>query len=137
MILKAFLLARKAHKGQMDKSGTAYIKHPVAVARMCSTKEERITALLHDVIEDTDITSDNLFSYGIPLDIVDAIVCLSKKKGIDYFEYLRNVKKNPLARAVNIADFTHNMNLSRLNSISDEDIRRVEKYKKAILFMRK
>ncbi len=135
MILKAFFIAKNAHKGQIDKSGKKYINHPVAVASLVFTEKERVVALLHDVIEDTSITIEDLIKSGIPLDVVDAIKCLSKEENLEYFEYLKRVKSNKLARSVKIADLTHNMDLSRLNHISNEDFNRYKKYKRAMSFM--
>ena len=135
MILKAFFIAKKAHKGQVDKSGERYINHPVAVATSLFTEKEKAVALLHDVIEDTKITEEDLVNLGIPIDVVEAVKCLSKEANIDYFDYLQRVKVNALARAVKIADLTHNMDLSRLKHITNKDLIRYEKYKKAMSFM--
>ena len=92
-------------------------------------------ALLHDVIEDSPFTAEELLLAGLPETVVATVQILSKKKGQDYQTYLENVKSNPLARVVKLADLKHNSDLSRLSSITDKDLERLEKYKKAIDYL--
>ena len=92
-------------------------------------------ALLHDVIEDSHYTAEELLQAGLPETVVTAVQILSKKKGQDYQTYLENVKSNSLARVVKLADLKHNSDLSRLSSVTDEDLERFEKYKKAIDYL--
>lgn len=129
-------IAKKAHAGQVDKAGTDYIKHPEAVARFVNTAEEKATAYLHDVLEDTEITADDLLNAGIPHNVVKAVQVLTKEKYTPYFEYLSKVKENPLARAVKLADLKHNSDRSRLAGITDKDLKRLGKYRKAIKFLK-
>jgi len=131
----ALEIARKAHKGQVDKAGVDYIQHPIAVAHMLLTDEEKAVAYLHDTLEDTEYTAQDLLDAGINDDVVTAVVIITKKQGQEYFEYLSAVKSNVLARAVKIADLTHNMDLSRLQIVTEEDILRIEKYRKALAFL--
>jgi Guanosine polyphosphate pyrophosphohydrolases/synthetases len=131
----ALKIARKAHKGQVDKAGVDYIQHPIAVAHMLLTDEEKAVAYLHDTLEDTEYTAQDLLDAGINDDVVTAVVIITKKQGQEYFEYLSAVKSNVLARAVKIADLTHNMDLSRLQIVTEEDILRIEKYRKALSFL--
>ncbi len=135
MLEKAIELANTIHKGQYDRGGTDYIKHLEYVASGFDSVDEKIVAYLHDAIEDTDLTVDYLFSLGFEKFIVEAILAITKVKDESYFDYLLRVKNNELARKVKISDIKHNMNLSRLKSVSEEDIKRVEKYKNALRFL--
>ena len=131
----ALSIATEAHKGQFDKAGVDYIEHPIYVASQVDTEEEKAVALLHDVIEDSPFTSEELLLAGLPEIVVAAVQILSKKKGQDCQIYLENVKSNPLARVVKLADLKHNSDLSRLSSVTDKDLERLEKYKKAIDYL--
>ena len=135
MVDLALSIARKAHEGQLDKAGVDYIEHPIYVASQVDTEEEKAVALLHDVIEDSSVTAEELLNAGLPETVVTAIQILSKKKGQDYQTYLENVKSNPLARVVKLADLKHNSDLSRLRSVTDNDLERLEKYKRAIDYL--
>ncbi len=134
-LIKALVISMKAHKGQKDKAGKKYIFHPIKVAMLSKGYKTKIVALLHDVIEDSDVTIEDLSKY-FDRDIVLAVDCITKKKGQDYQNYLNIVKNNELARKVKIADLTHNSNLNRLEKITEVDIMRKEKYLKAIEFLR-
>ena len=135
MVDLALSIARKAHEGQLDKAGVDYIEHPIYVASQVDTEEEKAVALLHDVIEDSPFTAEELLLAGLPETVVTAVQILSKKKGQDYQTYLENVKSNSLARVVKLADLKHNSDLSRLETITDKDLERLEKYKKAIDYL--
>ena len=135
MLELALSIATKAHRGQFDKAGIDYIEHPIFVASQVDSEEERAVALLHDVIEDSSVTAEELLNAGLPETVVTAVQILSKKKGRDYQTYLKTVKSNPLARAVNLADLKHNSDLLRLETITDKDLERLEKYKKAIDYL--
>ncbi|MFS9058253.1 GTP pyrophosphokinase [Streptococcus infantis] len=135
MVDLALSIARQAHEGQLDKAGVDYIEHPIYVASQVDTEEEKAVALLHDVIEDSSVTAEELLNAGLPETVVTAIQILSKKKGQDYQTYLENVKSNPLARVIKLADLKHNSDLSRLSSVTDKDLERLEKYKKAIDYL--
>ncbi|MFM2566418.1 GTP pyrophosphokinase [Bacillus sp. GX] len=128
-------IAKTAHGGQVDKAGIDYIKHPETVASFVNTAEEKATAYLHDVLEDTEITANDLLSAGIPHNIVEAVQVLTKEKYTPYFEYLNKVKENSLACTVKLADLKHNSDRSRLSKITDKDLKRLEKYRKAIQFL--
>ena len=135
MVDLALSIARKAHEGQLDKAGVDYIEHPIYVASQVDTEEERAVALLHDVIEDSPVSAEELLQAGLPETVVTAVQVLTKKKEQDYQTYLETVKKNPLARVVKLADLKHNSDLSRLSSITEKDKERLKKYKKAIDFL--
>ena len=132
MLELALSIATEAHRGQFDKAGIDYIEHPIFVASQVDSEEEKAVALLHDVIEDSSVTAEELLNAGLPETVVTAVQILSKKKGQDYQTYMKTVKSNPLARAVKLADLKHNSDLSRLETITDKDSERLEKYKKAI-----
>ena len=134
MVDLALSIARKAHEGQLDKAGVDYIEHPIYVASQVDT-EEKAVALLHDVIEDSPVSAEELLQAGLPETVVTAVQVLTKKKEQDYQTYLETVKKNPLARLVKLADLKHNSDLSRLSSITEKDRERLKKYKKAIDFL--
>lgn len=135
MINIALSIAKKAHAGQVDKAGIDYIQHPLYVASQVKTEQEKAVALLHDVLEDSDITAAYLLAYGLPNEVVTAVQTLTKKKGQSYQDYLEKVKSNNLARVVKLADLKHNSDLSRLKSVSDTDRERVKKYKNAIRYL--
>lgn len=135
MIDIALAIAKKAHAGQVDKAGVDYIQHPLYVASQVETEQEKAVALLHDVIEDSNITSVDLLASGLPNEVVTAVQILTKKKGQSYQDYLEKVKSNNLARVVKLADLKHNSDLSRLKSVSDTDRERVKKYKNAIRYL--
>ena len=135
MLELALSIATKAHRGQFDKVGIDYIEHPIFVASQVDSEEEKAVALLHDVIEDSSVTAEELQNAGLPETVVTAVQILSKKKGQDYQTYLKTVKSNPLARAVKLADLKHNSDLSRLETITDKDLEGLEKYKKAIDYL--
>lgn len=132
---KAYEIAKRAHLGQVDKAGEDYIKHPEKVASFVKTDEEKAVAYLHDVIEDTELTLEDLYEYGFSKEILEAVDIITKKRGEDYQSYLNSVKKNKLARAVKLADLRHNSDLTRLIKVTEKDIKRKEKYQKAIDFL--
>ena len=132
---KAYKIAKKAHLGQVDKAGEDYIKHPEKVASFVKTDEEKAVAYLHDVIEDTELTLENLYEYDFSKEVIEAVDIITKKRGEDYQSYLNSVKKNKLARAVKLADLRHNSDLTRLTKVTEKDIKRKEKYQKAIDFL--
>ncbi|WP_159720526.1 HD domain-containing protein [Streptococcus halichoeri] len=131
----AFKVAKKAHLGQVDKAGVDYIKHPITVASFVKTDEEKATAYLHDVIEDTSLTLLDLEEHSFPRSVIEAVDILTKKKGQDYQSYLNLVKTNRLARTVKLADLKHNSDLSRLSEVTDKDLKRYKKYQEAIKYL--
>lgn len=135
LVDKALSIAKKAHKGQLDKAGKDYILHPIHVSQQVKLEEEKAVALLHDVIEDTEITLEDLKKAGMPMDVVEAVNALTKVEGIDYFDYLKKVKENSLARVVKLADLKHNSDLSRIPEPSKKDLERNIKYKRAMEYL--
>ena len=132
---KAYEIAKRAHLGQVDKAGEDYIKHPEMVASFVKTDEEKAVAYLHDVIEDTELILEDLNKYDFSKEVLEAVDIITKKRGEDYQSYLNSVKKNKLARAVKLADLRHNSDLTRLIKVTEKDIKRKEKYQKAIDFL--
>ncbi|HEK9723753.1 TPA: GTP pyrophosphokinase, partial [Streptococcus equi subsp. equi] len=112
-----------------------YIKHPITVASFVKTDEEKATAYLHDVIEDTSLTLLDLEEYDFPRSVIEAVDILTKKKGQDYQSYLNLVKTNKLARTVKLADLKHNSDLSRLSEVTNKDLKRYKKYQEAIKYL--
>ena len=135
MLELALSIAMEANRGQIDKAGVDYIEHPLYVASLVCTEDEKAVALLHDVIEDSPFTAEELLLAGLPETVVTAVQVLSKKNGQDYQTYLETVKSNPLARVVKLAVLKHNSDLSRLSSVTEKDLERLEKYKKAIDYL--
>ena len=132
---KAMQLCFDSHKEQVDKSGMPYIFHPLILAEQMDTEETTIVALLHDVVEDTHITLEDLRSMGFGETVLEAINLMTHEKGVPYMEYVAAIKKNPIARQVKIADLRHNSTLSRLDSVGRKDLERVAKYNKALAFL--
>lgn len=128
-------IATKAHAGQFDKAGKPYIEHPKRVAANCVTDTQRAAALLHDVIEDTSITADALLSQGVNKRIVDIVCLLTHKCGVSYMDYVKKIACDVDARTVKMADLRDNMDLSRLPKITQADLKRAKKYKKAYAFL--
>lgn len=131
MLEKAVKIAEKAHAGQMDKGGHPYILHPKRVMENCQTTEEKITAILHDVLEDTEITAEDLRKAGFLEEILAALLCLTHREGEGYMAYIERVCENPLAARVKLADLQDNMDLSRIPDPTEKDLARLKKYKKA------
>jgi len=131
---KAMRIAFDAHKDQVDKAGLPYIFHPFHLAEQMDTEEEVIVALLHDVVEDTDITLDDLRAFGFSEQIIDALSILSHADGIPYPRYICNIKYsgNDLVKKVKLVDLRHNSDETRYNEIGEKDKERLEKYNKAI-----
>lgn len=128
MIETAKRICKMAHEGQFDKGGNAYYLHPFAVADMCKTENEKIVAYLHDVLEDTEITADDLAAAGFSREVIDALIILTHDPREPYFDYIKRIRENHLARAVKINDLTHNSDLSRLKEITAKDLARIKKY---------
>ena len=135
MTKKAIQLMYQKHKNQVDKAGMPYVLHPLHVAEEMTDEIRTTTALLHDIVEDTDVTFDDLIKMGYPDEVIDALRLLTHKEGLDYFEYVKQIGTNPIATDVKIADLTHNSDLSRLNEITEWDLLRVEKYKKCLSYL--
>ncbi|BBH19133.1 hypothetical protein Back11_04780 [Paenibacillus baekrokdamisoli] len=131
-ITTALIIAATAHKGQYDKGNKPYILHPLAVMNRVHTLEEKIVAILHDVVEDTSVTLEVLSVQGFTPVMIDAIDRLTKRESESYMDFIQRAKENEISRNVKIADIQENMDLSRLTKPTDKDHERVEKYQKAL-----
>ena len=135
MTKKAMMIAFQAHKNQTDKSGMPYIYHPVHLAEQMIDEESTCVALLHDVVEDTDWTFEELAEQGFDGRIIEALKLMTHTEGVPYMEYVGRIKSNPIARTVKLADLRHNSDLTRLNEVNEKALERVEKYKNAIALL--
>ena len=137
MFLKIILdrakeIARSAHEGQVDKAGKPYIEHPMRVMKMGNTVEEKIAGVLHDVVEDSEWTFEMLEKEGIPKDVMDALRCVTKlSEDEDYDHFIARVKTNPLAVKVKLNDLKDNMDITRLEEVTEKDLTRLNKYIRA------
>lgn len=132
LINKAIEIASKAHDGQLDKAQNPYIFHPLRVMLYTQGGEkEQCVAVLHDVLEDTNLTAEYLLNEGFGEDIVTALKLLTRTPEDDYMEYIHRLKNNPIARAVKLADLRDNMDMTRIPNPTEKDFIRLEKYKKA------
>ena len=130
---RAIEIAVQAHKGASDKGGAPYILHPLAVMHNLDTDDEKIVAVLHDVVEDTEWTFERLLGEGFSVTVVDALRSVTKQDdGEDYFDFIQRSKKNPLGRSVKIADIRHNMDVTRIKVLGDKDLTRLNKYKRSL-----
>ena len=130
-------IARVAHAGQVDRAGVCYFSgHIQAVVGGVDSIEAQAVAYLHDVLEDCDVSASELIEAGIPPQVVDGVIAMSKIDGEAYDVYLNRVRSNELARVVKISDLMHNMQLDRLPVVQESDLVRVEKYRGALEFLR-
>ncbi len=132
MTKKALKLCFEAHRDQTDKSGLPYVFHPFHLAEQMDDEITATVALLHDVVEDTDITLADLKNMGFPDEVLEAVGMMTHDPSVPYLEYAASLRENPVARTVKLADLRHNSDLSRLDAVDEKALRRVEKYKKAI-----
>ncbi len=128
----AIAIAHQAHAHQIDKAGQPYISHPLTVMAQMDTTESKVVAVLHDAIEDSDLTIEKLTLQGFPEIITDAILAITKFDDELYEDYILRVKSNAIARKVKIADVTHNMDISRIAHPTDKDFQRLEKYRRVL-----
>lgn len=134
---KALKLSFEAHKEQIDKSGMPYVYHPFHLAEQMQDEYTTVVALLHDIVEDTDYTLSDLSSMGFNDDIVSAIALMTHNVSVPYMDYVARIAKNPIAKAVKLTDLQHNSDLTRFDTVTQKDLDRVEKYKKAIELLSK
>ena len=135
MINKALRISFDAHKNQVDKSDIPYVYHPFHLAEQMDDEKSVIVALLHDVVEDSDYTIEDLKDVGFDKDILDAISLLTHKRYVPYMEYIKKIKPNPLAKKVKIADLKHNSDISRNEIIDIKSQKRFKKYREALAIL--
>ena len=130
---RAIQIAVEAHAGAKDKGGKAYILHPISVMMRCETNEEKIVAILHDVVEDTDWTFEALCEEGFSETIIEALKTVTKRtEDEDYEEFIQRSLKNEIGRKVKVADLRENLDVTRIGELNDRDIERINKYKRAL-----
>lgn len=128
LIETSLTIALHAHTGVVDKAGRAYILHPLRLMAKMTTDIEMAVALLHDVIEDSDITAADLLAQGIPNEVVEAVLCLTKQADENYQDFVLRAKQNTIARKVKIADIEDNINVLRISNLTEKDLARIAKY---------
>jgi (p)ppGpp synthase/HD superfamily hydrolase len=129
---RAIELAKQHHEGQTDKAGKPYINHPLRVMNQMKSEDEKIVAVLHDIVEDTNISLNDLRNEGFSEEVVSAVECLTKQDGENYDSYIERISFNPLAVKIKLADLEDNRDLTRLPEVTDKDLERLEKYDKAL-----
>ena len=132
---KAMIIAYNAHINQLDKAGVPYIYHPIHLAEQMDTEIECIVALLHDVVEDTNVTFEQL-EKEFTSEAIEILKLLTHNKETQYMDYIKKIKQNSIAKKVKIADIKHNSDESRLDKITEKDIVRRKKYKEALEFLK-
>lgn len=133
----ALQIAIHAHREQKDKSGREYIIHPIRVAERCKDPRAKIVALLHDTIEDTEVTPDMLQEEGFPQEIISTVLSVTRQENETYDAFVRRASENPIGREVKIADLEDNMDVRRLKEITNEDVARLQKYLRAWQYLTK
>ena len=137
LTIKAMRIAYDAHHGQTDKAGAPYIFHPARVSAGFTEEAKACVAWLHDVIEDTELSIRDIRREGFGDTVCDALLLLTHDKSVPYMEYVKRIARDPVARAVKLADLTDNMDISRLSSVTQKDRERLEKYRAAYAYLSK
>ena len=133
MTKKAMRVMYEAHKDQYDKGGVPYVFHPMIVANDMKSEVSTVVALLHDVVEDTDIKLSDLSVFGD--DVILALSLLTRSSNDDYYDYIERLSVNDIAREVKIADLKNNSDLNRLDNITEKDLKRRQKYLKCLEYL--
>lgn len=129
---KALKISFEAHKNQTDKSGMPYVYHPFHLAEQMDDENSVCVALLHDVVEDTDMTLADLIQAGFPEEVTDALALMTHDDLTPYMDYVERLSHNPIAAKVKLADLAHNSDLTRLDVVREKDRERVLKYHRAM-----
>ena len=132
---RAIEIAARRHEGQVDKAGKPYILHPIRVMLAVQTPNERMAAVLHDVVEDTSATFEDLERERFPAEVVDAVRALTKFVGESRIEAAKRAVQNPIARVVKLADVKDNMDLGRISAPTEKDYARLKAYEQVRLFL--
>ncbi len=137
LLERAIEISSQAHKGQIDKAGAPYILHPLRVMLAMETETERIVAVLHDVVEDSNSkwTFEKLSQEGFSDEIISSLKLLTHEKNEDYFDYINNIKTSPLAVKIKLADLQDNLDITRLSNVDDATIKRLRKYHEAFIML--
>ncbi|WP_306753081.1 phosphohydrolase [Paracoccus actinidiae] len=129
---RAIEIAAGAHRGQRDKAGEPFILHPLRVMNACSTRTEQIVAVLHDLVEDSELTLEDLRREGLSEDLVAAVDAMTRRKGETYVDFVDRTARNPIARTAKIADLRDNLDMTRLANPTQSDVQRSQKYVEAL-----
>ncbi len=129
---KAMKVCFEAHKEQKDKAGLPYVFHPFHLAEQMEDETTAAIALLHDAVEDSPLTFKDLEDMGFPERVIAGVKLMTHDPAVPYMDYVRRIRENPDARAVKLADLRHNSDLARIDHVTQKDLDRIEKYKKAI-----
>lgn len=121
-----------AHAGQTDKADETYVLHPLRVMQTCESEDAKIAAVLHDVVEDTSWTIDALESEGFEACVIEALRRLTRQDGESYETFVERAGGHPIARKVKLADLQDNMDLSRLETLTEDDLERLQRYHRAL-----
>jgi (p)ppGpp synthase/HD superfamily hydrolase len=132
----AIALACESHRGQTDKGGRPYILHPLRLMLGFDSTSEQVVAVLHDVVEDSSVTLEQLRELGFDSSVVDALDCLTRRRAESYDDFVDRVAGNPLATRVKLRDIQDNLDLSRLGTLNAEDLQRIAKYHRALVRLR-
>lgn len=135
MTKKAITICFQAHKEQLDKSGIPYVFHPYHLAEQMTDEITVTVALLHDVVEDTEFMLEDIQAFGFPEAVITALALLTHDANVPYFDYISNIKSNPVACKVKLADLRHNSDTTRLEAVDSKALARVEKYRKAMAIL--
>jgi (p)ppGpp synthase/HD superfamily hydrolase len=133
---KALKFAMEKHEGQFDKAGEKYILHPLHVALQMHTEEEKIIALLHDVLEDTDATEEDLRDLGLSEETIGHIKVLTRAEDMTYNDYIENISKDKVAKKIKLKDLEHNMDTSRLKGDKEKTERLMKRYESAYKYLK-
>jgi (p)ppGpp synthase/HD superfamily hydrolase len=125
---RALQIAVQAHAGQKDKNGEPYIFHPIRVMTRCKSPQARIVALLHDVVEDTSVTFEQLSAEGFPPEILSVLRLVTHAKETPYEEYIQTISTNAIATEVKIADLEDNSDIQRLREVDERSVARLRRY---------
>ncbi len=131
LIEKSLRIALEAHEGQKDKAGMPYVLHPIRLMQKMDDELEMSAALLHDVLEDSQLTAEHLREKGIPEEVVTTVICLTRKEHEAYEVFIERVSTNDMATRVKRADLEDNINILRLKEVKDRDLQRLRKYHSA------
>ena len=129
---KALKLCFEAHKEQVDKTGLPYVFHPFHLAEQMDDEISTVCALLHDFVEDTDLTLENLSEMGFPAEVTEVLALLTHAPDVPYMDYVKQISTNPVATKVKIADLTHNSDVTRLDEVDEYAVKRGQKYADAL-----
>lgn len=125
---RAIEIAVHAHRDQSTKDGQPYVLHPLTLMMRVDSEIEKIAAVLHDVVEDTPVTQDELKSEGFSDEVLAVVELLTHPEGMSYDDYIDRLAVNPIARKVKLADLGHNMDITRIPDPTQNDFERLQKY---------